>query len=267
MARIVSIDWNVEDFRRLISEEKLSTAKSIDVVSFEIAPASETHEGLPDAEIGPPKTNNLDDLKFVDEAAAAEPEEVSTPEVNDTALDIVNIEVVDSSLGNKSSDEIANPFVVADTTAAFAIDERITSEEHLEAGGPETTEQFAAPEASETRPNELPDAAPPTLFAEGEVTPSSPLLPKPVEGLGIPAGRPAQKTTNALYRGVEFSMVRCAAGGRWRWSVLVGQPAMLRMGEAATEEQAELNARNVIDRAIAIEETLGRLKHGDRADA
>jgi hypothetical protein len=65
-----------------------------------------------------------------------------------------------------------------------------------------------------------------------------PPLPKADQGLGIPVGRSTQKT----YRGVEFSIVRCAAG-RWRWSVLVGQPAMLRMGEASSNQQAELDAQ------------------------
>jgi hypothetical protein len=88
---------------------------------------------------------------------------------------------------------------------------------------------------------------------QAKLMPKSPPFPKALKGRGIPARRPAQETTNTLYRGVEFSSVRCAAGGRWRWSVLVGQPAMLRMGEAATELQADLNARNVIDRAIATE--------------
>jgi hypothetical protein len=41
---------------------------------------------------------------------------------------------------------------------------------------------------------------------------------------------------------------------------------MLRMGEAASEQQAELNARSVIDRMIAVEETLRRLKRSGRSD-
>jgi hypothetical protein len=264
MARIMSIEWNIEEFRRLISEEDPSPAETIDVVSFEIAPSSETHARLPDAEVRVPDTNDLRDLMFIDEAAAGEPKETPTPEVNDAALEIVDHEVVDNSPG-KSLDEITNPIVVTDATAAFVVGEGITSEEHLEAGAPETTEQPAALEPSVTPIVHL-EPAPPTLFAKGEVTPKSPPFPKAAEGLGIPAGRPAQVTTNTLYRGVQFSTVRCAAGGRWRWSVLVGQPAMLRMGEAATEQQADLNAQNVIDRAIAIEETLRRLKRGDRAD-
>ena len=263
MAHIMSIDWDVEDFRRLISEEKLSAAKTVDVVSFEIAPASETRDGLPDAEIGLP--NDLHDPNFIDETAAVEPKEVSTPEVNDAALEIANHEVVDSG-PSKSSDEIANPIVLADDTAAFVVPDGSTSEEHLEASTPETTEQPAALDASET-PITRPDPAPPAPYSDDEVTVKSPPFLNATEGLDIPAGDPTHETTNTLYRGIELSTTRCAAGGRWRWSVLVGRPAMLRMGEAASEYQAELNARSVIDRAIAIEETLQRLKSSDRADA
>jgi hypothetical protein len=266
MAHIVSIEWNVEDFRRLISEEKLPPAKTIDVVDFEIAPSSETREGLPDAEAGLPKANDLHDPLFVDEAAAADPKDESTPEANDAALEIVDHEVVDGGPG-KSLDQIANPFVVAGATAAFVVAERITSEERLETGTPQATEQPATLEASETPNNVLLDATPSTVIPDGKVTPKSSPLPMGAEGLGTPVGRPTHETTNMLYSGVEFSMVRCVAGGRWKWSVLVGQPAMLRMGEATSEQQAELNVRNIIDRANAIEETLQRLKRGDRGDA
>jgi hypothetical protein len=113
----------------------------------------------------------------------------------------------------------------------------------------------------------LHDPAPPALYNDDEVTPKSPALLNATEGLGIFAGETNQETTNTLYRGIEFSTTRCASGGRWRWSVLVGRPATLRIGEAASEYQAELNAQIVIDRAIAIEETLQRHKRSDRAEA
>jgi hypothetical protein len=41
-----------------------------------------------------------------------------------------------------------------------------------------------------------------------------------------------------------------------RWSVLVGQPEMLRLGDAATEEQADMHVRKVIDRALDVVEAL-----------
>jgi hypothetical protein len=42
----------------------------------------------------------------------------------------------------------------------------------------------------------------------------------------------------------------------WRWSVMVGRPEMLRIGEADTEQQAEAKVHEVIDRALKVEETL-----------
>ena len=35
----------------------------------------------------------------------------------------------------------------------------------------------------------------------------------------------------------------------WRWTVTVGQPQMLRIGDAATEHQAEVGVREVITRS------------------
>jgi len=37
---------------------------------------------------------------------------------------------------------------------------------------------------------------------------------------------------------------------------MVGQPAMLRLGEATTEQQAEMQVWRVIDRALDVVETL-----------
>jgi hypothetical protein len=58
------------------------------------------------------------------------------------------------------------------------------------------------------------------------------------------------------YRGVSYSIVRGNTPNVWRWSVMVGRPEMLRIGEAATEPQAEAKVHEVIDRALKVEETL-----------
>jgi hypothetical protein len=58
------------------------------------------------------------------------------------------------------------------------------------------------------------------------------------------------------YRGVKYAVVQGALPGVWKWSVLVGRPEMLRMGEAETEYQADLQVRAVIDRALALEAML-----------
>jgi hypothetical protein len=58
------------------------------------------------------------------------------------------------------------------------------------------------------------------------------------------------------YRGVEYSVVRGRSEGVWRWSLVVGQPEMLRLGEEETEDQAEARVREVIDRALDVQEAL-----------
>jgi hypothetical protein len=55
--------------------------------------------------------------------------------------------------------------------------------------------------------------------------------------------------------GIKYSVVRGSQSDVWRWSVLVGQPKMLRLGEAGTEQQAEM-LQQMIDRALAVQETL-----------
>jgi hypothetical protein len=58
------------------------------------------------------------------------------------------------------------------------------------------------------------------------------------------------------YPGVSYSIVRGNTPNVWRWSVMVGRPEMLRIGEADTEQQAEAKVHEVIDRALKVEETL-----------
>jgi hypothetical protein len=57
------------------------------------------------------------------------------------------------------------------------------------------------------------------------------------------------------YRGVSYS-IRGNTPNVWRWSVMVGRPEMLRIGEADTEQQAEAKVHEVIDRALKVAETL-----------
>jgi hypothetical protein len=58
------------------------------------------------------------------------------------------------------------------------------------------------------------------------------------------------------HRGVEYSVVQGGQPDIWRWTVTVGQPAMLRLGEAPSEQQAEAQVRKVIDRALDVVEAL-----------
>jgi hypothetical protein len=57
------------------------------------------------------------------------------------------------------------------------------------------------------------------------------------------------------HRGVNYSLVE-EAPGVWRWTVLIGHPAMLRMGEASSELQADVQVRSVIDLALARKKVL-----------
>jgi hypothetical protein len=50
------------------------------------------------------------------------------------------------------------------------------------------------------------------------------------------------------------AIVHDARLGLWRWSVLIGRPEMLRIGDADSEHKADVQVRAVIDRALALEE-------------
>jgi hypothetical protein len=52
------------------------------------------------------------------------------------------------------------------------------------------------------------------------------------------------------HRGVSYSLIE-GPPGVWRWRVLIGNPEMLRIGEAESEHQAEGQVRSVIDLALA----------------
>jgi hypothetical protein len=57
------------------------------------------------------------------------------------------------------------------------------------------------------------------------------------------------------HRGVNYSLIE-GPPGVWRWSVSIGHPPMLRIGEAGSEHQAEVQVQSVIDRALALEKVL-----------
>jgi hypothetical protein len=66
------------------------------------------------------------------------------------------------------------------------------------------------------------------------------------------------------YRGISYSIVRGSEPDFWRWSVLVGQPEMLRLGVAVTEYHAEIQIRIAIDRALDVVEALRFLALSNR---
>jgi hypothetical protein len=55
------------------------------------------------------------------------------------------------------------------------------------------------------------------------------------------------------YRGVKYTVVQGSQPDVWRWSVLVGNPEMLRLGDETTEQKAVMEVRRAIDRALAID--------------
>jgi hypothetical protein len=57
------------------------------------------------------------------------------------------------------------------------------------------------------------------------------------------------------HRGVSYSLVE-EQPGVWRWRVSIGNPRMLRMGKAASQHQADMQVRSVIDRALALKKRL-----------
>jgi hypothetical protein len=58
------------------------------------------------------------------------------------------------------------------------------------------------------------------------------------------------------HRGVKYAVVKDKRLGLWRWSVLVGRPEMLRIGDADSEQKAEAAVKAVIDRALALQKSL-----------
>jgi hypothetical protein len=58
------------------------------------------------------------------------------------------------------------------------------------------------------------------------------------------------------HRGVSYTVVRGGPPNVWRWSTLVGQPEMLRIGDAETERRAEAQVHEIIDRSLDVKEAL-----------
>jgi hypothetical protein len=63
-----------------------------------------------------------------------------------------------------------------------------------------------------------------------------------------------QRSVKMEYRGIEYSIVKGKSPNVWRWRVRVGKPEMLRLGEAATEQQAKADVHALIDRAFQLEQ-------------
>ena len=58
------------------------------------------------------------------------------------------------------------------------------------------------------------------------------------------------------YPGVSYLIIRGNTPKVWRWSVMIAQPEMLRIGDAATEQEAEAQVHQVIDRALNVQKVI-----------
>ena len=65
-----------------------------------------------------------------------------------------------------------------------------------------------------------------------------------------------QRSVKMKYRGVAYSVVRGGPPNVWRWTVMVGKPEMLRMGDEETEGKANRRVHEIIDRALDVQEAL-----------
>jgi hypothetical protein len=51
------------------------------------------------------------------------------------------------------------------------------------------------------------------------------------------------------YRGIEYTVVQGIERGVWKWSVSLGQPQLIKLGQAPNKQAAVTQAELVIDRA------------------
>ena len=53
------------------------------------------------------------------------------------------------------------------------------------------------------------------------------------------------------YRGVEYTVVQGIERGVWKWSVSLGDPKMIKVGQAKNKQDAVAEVELAIDRALA----------------
>ena len=53
------------------------------------------------------------------------------------------------------------------------------------------------------------------------------------------------------YRGVEYTVVQGIERGVWKWSVSLGDPKMIKVGQAKNKQDAVAEVERAIDRALA----------------
>jgi hypothetical protein len=53
------------------------------------------------------------------------------------------------------------------------------------------------------------------------------------------------------YRGVQYTVVQGIERGTWRWSVSLGEPKIIRVGQAKTKRDAVVAVEYAIDKVLA----------------
>jgi hypothetical protein len=53
------------------------------------------------------------------------------------------------------------------------------------------------------------------------------------------------------YRGVQYTVVQGIERGVWKWSVSLGEPKIIKVGQAKTKQDAVAAVEHAIDRALA----------------
>ena len=54
------------------------------------------------------------------------------------------------------------------------------------------------------------------------------------------------------YRGVEYTVVQGIERGVWKWSVSLGDPKMIKVGQAKNKQDAVVAVEHAIDKVLAL---------------
>lgn len=53
------------------------------------------------------------------------------------------------------------------------------------------------------------------------------------------------------YRGIEYKLIQGIERGVWKWSVSLGDPKIIKVGQAKNKQDAVAEVERAIDRALA----------------
>jgi hypothetical protein len=159
MANIVSIDWSVEEFRRLIGEQPHSSSadsridKTVRVLNFEVSPPSESTDHGPTVE-----NTDLPDVEVADEGLLSlHPAEVLASEKNNSPDWAVADVIAMAAVQGERSEELTSSRETAGTPAP---DTALHIRDVEVALPPQTTDQLSTNESARSSDMEatVPDA-------------------------------------------------------------------------------------------------------------